>query len=79
MNPKPARIRNPELLESYHGKPCEICGKREGTVAHHIKTRGAMGDDVPENLMALCAHHHRLIHDMGRETFFRKFGLDDEG
>ncbi len=27
---------------------------------HHIKTRGAGGSDVPENLITLCQKHHDL-------------------
>lgn len=30
--------------------------------AHHIKTKGSGGDDVPYNLIPLCMKHHEEIH-----------------
>ena len=30
--------------------------------AHHIKCRGAGGDDVKENMISLCAKHHDQAH-----------------
>ncbi|GGK33053.1 hypothetical protein GCM10010965_27430 [Caldalkalibacillus thermarum] len=30
---------------------------------HHIRTRGAGGEDIRENLIHLCGYHHTLIHD----------------
>ena len=70
---KPKRIKDKTLLHSYRGLPCEVCGIEEGTVAHHIKTVGAGGDDVPENLMCLCAKHHTEIHKIGKKTFMNKY------
>ena len=31
-------------------------------VFHHVTSKKAGGDDVPENLMPLCVKHHDLIH-----------------
>lgn len=42
---------------------CQICGSRRNLEVHHIRTRGAGGRDVPENLVLLCAYHHRLVQD----------------
>jgi len=33
--------------------------------AHHVKTRGAGGSDIIENLMPLCRAHHSEIHAKG--------------
>jgi len=30
---------------------------------HHIRTRGAGGSDIRENLIQLCGEHHRAVHD----------------
>jgi hypothetical protein len=30
---------------------------------HHIRTRGAGGEDRRENLIQLCGVHHRMVHD----------------
>lgn len=73
MFPKNKRVKDRKLLDSYQGSPCNICGKTEGTVAHHLKTKGAGGDDLPENLIAVCHEHHREIHDMGNVSFFEKY------
>ncbi len=76
MFPKPKRIVDRKLLDSYQGKPCAICGKTDGTVAHHVKTRGSGGGDVRENLAVLCGQHHNEIHARGTETFKKKYGID---
>lgn len=69
MNFKAIRIQNRKLLDSYHGEACEICGNRQGTVAHHIQTKKSGGPDVAHNLVALCNLHHRQIHDVGINSF----------
>ncbi|MCE3203496.1 HNH endonuclease [Paenibacillus sonchi] len=71
---KPERIHSPQTIrqireDSEHR--CEyvdpVTGERcvhpaEGE-PHHIRTRGAGGDDRRENLIHLCGWHHRLFHD----------------
>ncbi len=42
---------------------CEYCGSRFSLQVHHIKSRGAGGDDVPGNLICLCYECHRKTHD----------------
>jgi hypothetical protein len=39
---------------------------------HHIQTRGAGGDDVPENLITLCRTHHNLAqnHRIPKEELY---------
>jgi hypothetical protein len=34
-------------------------GCSSGLDVHHIDTKGAGGDDVPENLITLCRKHHQ--------------------
>jgi hypothetical protein len=36
---------------------------------HHIRTRGAGGQDRASNLLALSPAKHRLIHNIGAEEF----------
>lgn len=67
------RIENRKLLDSYHNSACVACGETQGTHAHHVRTKGAGGDDVPENLIALCFFHHRMIHDKGTAFMAEKF------
>lgn len=44
------------------------------THAHHDKTRGAGG--TSRHLVGLCAVHHMKLHDLGRLTFSRLYGVD---
>ncbi|MNW47271.1 hypothetical protein D3C74_245970 [compost metagenome] len=71
---KPERIRsinNIQDIREESGHACEyidpITGERCSHQAegepHHIRTRGAGGDDRRENLIHLCGWHHRLFHD----------------
>jgi hypothetical protein len=62
--PKTPRIQDPELLATFRTFPCLSCGTKPSE-AHHITTRGAGGDDVPENLMPLCTYHHQQWHQKG--------------
>jgi len=55
--------------------PCIACSTTNGVVAHHIKTRGAGGSDVVENLMPVCQEHHHSIHANGLNQFVEKFNL----
>jgi hypothetical protein len=52
---------------------CECCDQ-ESQPPHHIKTRGAGGEDTPENLLALCVQHHRMIHNVGDLRLGRMVG-----
>lgn len=70
---KSKRIENRELLDSYHSKPCEVCGTRQGTVAHHIKTKNSGGPDEDWNLLAICHVHHTEIHKRGAAFMCQKY------
>lgn len=59
--PKQSRIKNKKLLQDKKGT-CKVCGKRGATEKHHIKSRGAGGDDVEENLIEVCRICHTKIH-----------------
>lgn len=48
---------------------CEANCGRVATDIHHIRTRGAGGDDDDSNLLALCWEDHRRIHSLGVKTF----------
>jgi hypothetical protein len=56
---------------------CEIENDCFGPVdRHHIKTRGAGGKDIEENIIFLCRKHHTEVHAIGRVTFFKKYGIE---
>lgn len=61
--PKQKRVKNQkEINKKKHN--CEYCGKNNcWTNTHHIKSRGAGGDDTKENLIELCGDCHRKVHD----------------
>lgn len=40
---------------------CELCGAK-AEVSHHIVERSDGGEDIPDNLMALCSKCHNKIH-----------------
>lgn len=52
---------------------CEVCLETCVLIwtaaPHHIRTRGAGGDDSAENLLSLCTTHHTEIHQIGTKTF----------
>lgn len=41
-----------------HGWPLDI--------PHHVKFKSRGGGDVEDNLITLCVHCHRMIHNSGR-------------
>ena len=51
---------------------CEVCGNFS-TAPHHIRTRGAGGNDESGNLLALCTTHHTEAHTMGIQSFANKY------
>jgi 5-methylcytosine-specific restriction endonuclease McrA len=73
---KPAKISKIEADANYRlikSLPCEVCAKTPVDV-HHVKTKGSGGGDELFNLMSLCRICHTRFHQMGKKTFFRKFG-----
>lgn len=61
--PKKERIKNQKQINKKKHK-CEYCGKKNcWTNQHHIKSKGAGGDDTEENLIELCGDCHRKVHD----------------
>lgn len=52
---KRRRIHDRHALTAARRPYCEYCGLARGPFeTHHIKSRGAGGDDVEENLINLC-------------------------
>ena len=44
------------------GWRCQLCGTSNNLEVHHIKSRGRLGDDRLQNLIALCATCHATFH-----------------
>lgn len=58
-----------KLLKQKYGFKCQLCGysfrMSDGNgycEAHHIKMLSKDGSQSPENVIILCANHHRLFH-----------------
>lgn len=48
------------FMSQAHGKPCQVCGKTEGTVFHHIvsQSRSKLLRFDLMNVVILCPEHH---------------------
>jgi len=62
------RVKDPALFKWLHaeGVHCVLCGYP--AQLHHLIRRSQRGDDVPANLIGLCAMHHTALHAGDRET-----------
>ena len=56
-------------LKEKHGYKCQICGysfqmdnRKQYCEGHHIKELSKGGSQGPENVIILCANHHRMFH-----------------
>jgi len=65
MFPKSKRISNPELLEKIRMQNCLFCLKPGPNDPHHLKSVGARGDDIEDNLIAACRACHTELHKRG--------------
>lgn len=66
------RVKNPKLLEHVRDQPCLVC-KIKGVDVHHVKSKGAYGDDVENNVVPLCREHHTEVHKIGLNRFSEKY------
>lgn len=60
---KPVRIKDKKQLQDAREKRCIICGQNSDPC--HVKSRGAGGHDVADNLLSLCRRHHTEQHQVG--------------
>jgi len=44
------------------GWKCQCCGSSINLQVHHLKFRGRLGSDVPDNLISLCVDCHSKEH-----------------
>lgn len=51
------RAHRETVLDRDHG--CVICGTTEDLQVHHVVGAADGGSTTPDNLMVLCAKHHR--------------------
>jgi len=60
-------------VEWVRKQPCEVCGERPSENAH-VRSRGAGG--THEDVVPLCAPHHRQQHDIGIRSFSELHHID---
>lgn len=68
-------FRDRQFLDSFQNKPCLVCTNDQGTVGHHIKTKGSGGPDEPWNIIPLCPKHHHETHLKGTVTFTATYSV----
>ena len=62
--PKNERKKNKKLIDDKK-HDCEYCGKKNCyTNTHHIRSKGAGGDDTENNLIELCSDCHVRAHSV---------------
>ena len=44
------------------GWRCQQCGSLRNLDVHHVRWRGALGDDAESNLITVCRDCHRMLH-----------------
>ena len=60
--PKNERKKDKKLINAKKHN-CEYCGKKNCyTNTHHIRSKGAGGDDTKDNLIELCSDCHVRAH-----------------
>ena len=79
--PKPTRERDEEYLEFIRSLPCAVSGRDAPSEPHHWqkKGHGGRGTKCPDRrAIPLSFELHREIHQIGKETFAKKYGIDVE-
>jgi hypothetical protein len=75
-SPKSRRREDAEVLDDVRSMRCLVFGCRRPAEAAHVLSRGAGHDDSRDNVIPLCAVHHRVAHDsahvLGWWSFCRK-------
>lgn len=73
MFPKTKRIVDEKLLKRVRARPCDACGKcstkEYPNQACHIRSKGAFGDDIENNLLTMCPLCHHNQHLFGWKRF----------
>ena len=75
--PKHQRVKDKNCIDKIRSIGyCEYCGNRFSLQVHNIRSRGAGGDDVEDNLICLCWKCHREAHDgnIGRDKLKQIMG-----
>lgn len=55
--------------------PCAVSRCNRVADPHHLRTVGSSGQVDEGNVSPLCRWHHTEIHQCGKRTFARRYGL----
>ena len=70
--PKTKRVTSLKNINAVSRLPCSVCYAPNVDV-HHFKSKGSGGGDELENLVSLCRRHHNEFHNLGVETWTKKY------
>lgn len=70
--PKVKRVKDERYLKKIREYRCCACKGRNAD-AHHVKSKGAGGDDT--QCIPLCRTCHSLLHQLGQTKFEDKFRI----
>ena len=75
--PKKKRTKDKSYQDYIRAQSCLICGHPDTVHHHESLSGGSMGSKCPDNeSLPLCHEHHHERHSMGRDTFFKKYGIN---
>lgn len=77
--PKPTRVESPHYLAFVRQHPCCVpkCWKRPQASHVVFQGQGKVGSKVDDTqAVPHCEKHHLEYHEIGREAFERKYGLN---
>lgn len=70
---KKYRIQDTMIMDLRRNEKCVVSGSAPPNDPHHIRSRGAFGDDVAWNVVPLTRELHQEFHKIGIETFANKY------
>lgn len=72
---KEKTFRSKKYLDFIKRQPCFICGNTPVDSHHETMSGKGTGLKGPDNqTLPLCYHHHTERHNMGRESFYSRYG-----
>ena len=78
--PKQKPFRSKKAIEWFRTEYCICCEpfQKDQVTGHHepLKGHGTSSKGPDNEQVPLCFNHHRERHDIGRESFYKKYGLD---
>jgi hypothetical protein len=73
-------LRSSKYLEYIRSQPCEISGRTNDVVAHHVRI-GFFGTGIkPSDYRCVPLHHqlHQELHHIGEKTYWKNWETDPE-